>query len=77
MVGFGLIGSSIARAVRHRKACANRSWPSTGDEARSRGSRELGLADEATSDVAEGVRGADLRDPLRARGRMRRRRRHA
>ncbi len=59
LVGFGLIGSSIARAVRHRKA-ARTIVAIDRDEATLARVRELGIADETTSDVAEGVRGADL-----------------
>ena len=59
LVGFGLIGSSIARAVRYRKA-ARTIVAIDRDEATLARVRELGIADETTSDVAEGVRGADL-----------------
>ena len=59
IVGFGLIGSSIARAARHlnlvRKIVAI-----DFDEAVLERVRALEIADEATSDLADGVRGADL-----------------
>jgi cyclohexadieny/prephenate dehydrogenase len=59
LVGIGLIGSSIARAVRHRKA-ARTIVAIDRDEATLARVRELGIADETTTDVAEGVRDADL-----------------
>jgi cyclohexadieny/prephenate dehydrogenase len=59
LVGIGLIGSSIARAVRHRKV-ARTIVAIDRDEATLARVRELAIADETTTDVAEGVRGADL-----------------
>lgn len=59
LIGFGLIGSSIARAARQ----LNLSRGITGidrDPAALERVRVLGLADHVTTDVAEGVRGADL-----------------
>jgi cyclohexadieny/prephenate dehydrogenase len=59
LVGLGLIGSSIARAARHLKLA--RTIAATDlDEAVIQRVRELGLADVATTDVAEAVAGADL-----------------
>jgi cyclohexadieny/prephenate dehydrogenase len=59
LVGLGLIGSSIARAVRHR-GIARTIVAVDHDEAVIARVRELGLADEVTTDAAEGARGADL-----------------
>jgi cyclohexadieny/prephenate dehydrogenase len=59
IVGFGLIGSSIARAARHL-GLASRIVAVDRNEAALERIRGLELADEATSDVAAGVRGADL-----------------
>ena len=59
MIGFGLIGSSLARVVRreglarHIAACAR-----TGETLAK--ARELGLADSYTTDPAAAVEGADL-----------------
>ena len=59
IVGFGLIGSSIARACRHIRL-AGRVVAIDRDEAVLARVRDLGIADEATSDAAAGVAGADL-----------------
>jgi cyclohexadieny/prephenate dehydrogenase len=59
LIGIGLIGSSLARVLRRDRlageivACARNQ--ATRDKA-----LELGLADRATEDAAEAVRGADL-----------------
>src|SRR5579875_2299515 len=59
LIGIGLIGSSLARALRRDSpgtrivACARRSETLAT-------ARRLGLADETTRDPAEAVRGADL-----------------
>ena len=58
LIGFGLIGSSIARAVRTTNL-AEATVAIDRDEAVLDRVRALGLADEATSDPVEGVRGAD------------------
>jgi cyclohexadieny/prephenate dehydrogenase len=59
IVGFGLIGSSIARAAREfgaaKEIAALDSAPAVLQRV-----RELGIADEASGDVATALRGADL-----------------
>lgn len=59
LIGLGLIGSSIARAARHlalaRSVVAIDRDPDVVARVLA-----LGIADEATTDLAEGVRGADL-----------------
>ncbi len=59
IIGFGLIGSSLARAIRqnklaHKIVCA--------DQSRSvcETVLKLNIADEVTTDLAKGVRGSDL-----------------
>jgi cyclohexadieny/prephenate dehydrogenase len=59
LVGFGLIGSSIARAARRLNLAAT-IVAVDADEAVLARARELALADEATADAAQGARGADL-----------------
>jgi cyclohexadieny/prephenate dehydrogenase len=59
LIGIGLIGSSIARAARHLNL-ARTIVAIDRDEAVVARVRELGIADEATSDPAAGVKGADL-----------------
>jgi cyclohexadieny/prephenate dehydrogenase len=59
IVGLGLIGSSIARAVKARRL-ARAIVAVDRDDAVLERVRALGLADQATADVAEGVAGADL-----------------
>ena len=59
LVGFGLIGSSIARAAR-RLNLAGAIVAVDADAAVLARVRALGLADEATSDPARGAGGADL-----------------
>jgi cyclohexadieny/prephenate dehydrogenase len=59
VVGLGLIGSSIARAVKAR-TIARTVVAIDRDEAVLARVRDLGIADEATLDVAGGVRDADL-----------------
>ncbi len=59
IVGFGLIGSSIARAAKARNL-ARGIVAIDRDEAVLERVRALNLADEATADVAQGVRDADL-----------------
>ncbi len=59
IIGFGLIGSSIARGIRQnnlaqRLVCADLSRDVCETVQR------LGLADEVTTDLAKGVRGSDL-----------------
>jgi cyclohexadieny/prephenate dehydrogenase len=58
IIGFGLIGSSIARAARHLNLARTIVAVDRDEAARNR-IRALGLADEVTEDVAAGVRGAD------------------
>ena len=59
LIGLGLIGSSIARAARHLNL-ARTIVAVDASEAVVARVRELGIADEATTDVAAGVRDADL-----------------
>jgi cyclohexadieny/prephenate dehydrogenase len=59
IIGFGLIGSSIARAAR-RIALVRTIVAIDHDEAALARIRELRIADEVTSDPAAGVEGADL-----------------
>lgn len=58
IIGFGLIGSSIARAVKVRKA-ARAIVAIDRDDAVLERVRALDLADEATADLRVGVAGAD------------------
>ncbi|MBZ6077707.1 prephenate/arogenate dehydrogenase family protein [Microvirga puerhi] len=59
LVGLGLIGSSIARAVRHLNL-AGTIVAIDQDEGVVARVKELGLAEEATTDAAAGVADADL-----------------
>ncbi|MBL0404655.1 prephenate/arogenate dehydrogenase family protein [Microvirga aerilata] len=59
LVGLGLIGSSIARAARHMNL-ARAIVAIDADERVVARVRELGIADEATTDAAAGVKDADL-----------------
>jgi cyclohexadieny/prephenate dehydrogenase len=59
IIGVGLIGSSIARAARHLNLIRT-IVAVDHDEAVLDRVRTLALADEATSDITAGVRGADL-----------------
>jgi cyclohexadieny/prephenate dehydrogenase len=59
LIGLGLIGSSIARASRHLNL-ARTIVAVDASEAVTARVRELGIADEATTDAAAGVRDADL-----------------
>ncbi|GEP02805.1 prephenate/arogenate dehydrogenase family protein [Methylobacterium oxalidis] len=59
IVGLGLIGSSIARGARRFGLCRT-IVAVDADESVCARVRELGLADAATTDAAEGVAGADL-----------------
>lgn len=59
IVGVGLIGSSLLRAARQRNLAA-RLVAVDASEAVCARVREIGIADEVTSDACEGVRGADL-----------------
>ncbi len=59
LIGLGLIGSSIARAARHLNLAGTIVAIDRSDEVVAR-VRELGIADEATTDAAAGVRDADL-----------------
>jgi cyclohexadieny/prephenate dehydrogenase len=59
LIGLGLIGSSIARAAKARRLAAH-IVAIDRDPAVVRRVEELGIADEATTDFAAGVRDADL-----------------
>ncbi|MCB8822957.1 prephenate/arogenate dehydrogenase family protein [Microvirga rosea] len=59
LIGIGLIGSSIARAVRHLNLARTIVAVDRDENVVAR-VRELGFADDATSDAAAGVTGADL-----------------
>jgi cyclohexadieny/prephenate dehydrogenase len=59
LVGLGLIGSSIARAARHLNLARTIVAIDASDAVVKR-VLELGIADEATTDVAAGVKDADL-----------------
>ncbi|HWK46193.1 MAG TPA: prephenate/arogenate dehydrogenase family protein [Stellaceae bacterium] len=59
IVGFGLIGSSMARALR-QTGLARRIIGADSDPAVLGTVRDLDLADETTADMAVAVRGADL-----------------
>jgi cyclohexadieny/prephenate dehydrogenase len=59
LIGLGLIGSSIARAVRAFGAARSISASDASAEVVAR-VEALGIADAATTDAAEAVRGADL-----------------
>jgi cyclohexadieny/prephenate dehydrogenase len=59
IIGFGLIGSSIARAARHLNLATTIVAVDRDPAARER-IRGLGIADAVLEDPAEGVRGADL-----------------
>ncbi|MGJ0426587.1 prephenate/arogenate dehydrogenase family protein [Methylocystis sp.] len=59
LIGVGLIGSSIARAARQFGAARHIAVMDSSQEVVGRAS-ELGLADVATQDYAQAVRGADL-----------------
>ncbi|MBB4040607.1 cyclohexadieny/prephenate dehydrogenase [Microvirga flocculans] len=59
LIGLGLIGSSIARASRHLNL-ARTIVAVDASEAVVARVRELGIADEATTDIAAGVKDADL-----------------
>ncbi|HZH09209.1 MAG TPA: prephenate/arogenate dehydrogenase family protein [Microvirga sp.] len=59
LIGLGLIGSSIARAVKHLRLADKIVAIDRSEEVVAR-VRELGIADEATTDVAAGVTNADL-----------------
>lgn len=59
IIGFGLIGSSIARGIKEHKLCDTLVCvdinPKTCKKV-----EELGLADETTTSLSEGVKGSDL-----------------
>lgn len=59
IIGLGLIGSSIARAAR-KSGAAKRIVAIDRDPAVIARVKELGIADEAVTDAAQGVREADL-----------------
>ncbi len=59
LIGAGLIGSSIARAARDYAGAANIAIFDASTDVMTR-VRDLGIADEATGDLASAVRGADL-----------------
>ena len=59
IIGFGLIGSSIARAAAHLRLARTIVAVDRDPGVLAR-ARELGLSDDATADAAAGVTGADL-----------------
>jgi cyclohexadieny/prephenate dehydrogenase len=59
LIGLGLIGSSIARAARHSGAVGAIAALDSSPHVLQR-VRELGIADDASGDVATALRGADL-----------------
>ncbi|MCG7393595.1 prephenate/arogenate dehydrogenase family protein [Microvirga sp. ACRRW] len=59
LIGLGLIGSSIARAVKHLNLAGTLVAIDRSEEVVAR-VRELGIADEATTDFVAGVTNADL-----------------
>jgi len=59
LIGCGLIGSSVARAVRERGLARHLAIYDLSPKVRDR-VRELGLADTVTDKIAEAVTGADL-----------------
>ena len=59
LIGIGLIGSSLARAIRER-GLAREIAVSTRSETTLEEARALGLGNEYTTDAGEAVRGADL-----------------
>jgi cyclohexadieny/prephenate dehydrogenase len=59
LIGLGLIGSSIARAARHMNLARTIVAVDASETVVAR-VRELGIADEATTDPATGVKDADL-----------------
>ena len=59
IVGLGLIGSSLARAIQRRALCRRLVACDASGDVIAR-VRDLGLADVATTDVAAAVAGADL-----------------
>jgi cyclohexadieny/prephenate dehydrogenase len=59
LIGLGLIGSSIARAARHMNLARTIVAVDASETVVAR-VRELGIADEATTDPAAGVKDADL-----------------
>src|SRR5580704_12248880 len=59
IIGFGLIGSSLARAIRAHGLADEIVACDHGEEARATIAR-LGLADRVTADPADAVAGADL-----------------
>ncbi len=58
LIGFGLIGSSLARALREHKLCERIICGDTSESVCAK-VLELGLADSATTDLAESVKGSD------------------
>jgi prephenate dehydrogenase len=68
IIGVGLIGGSLARALRRANACKHITGCGRSDEHLQR-ALELGVIDEYTTDIAHAVKGADmvvLSVPLRA-----------
>ena len=59
LIGIGLIGSSLARAIRRDKLCATIAVCAKSERSRAR-AVELGLADMVTDDPGAAVEGADL-----------------
>jgi len=68
IIGVGLIGGSLARALRDKQACEHVIGCSR-DAGHLQRAKDLGVIDEFTTDIAKAVRGADmivLSVPLRA-----------
>ncbi len=68
IIGVGLIGGSLARALRGAQACAHITGCGRSEENLQRAC-ELGVIDDYSTDIAEAVKGADmivLSVPLRA-----------
>jgi cyclohexadieny/prephenate dehydrogenase len=59
LIGLGLIGSSLSRAIRRGKLAKSISGHARSAETRAR-AMELGLADEVHATAADAVKGADL-----------------
>lgn len=59
IVGFGLIGSSIARALKHHKLTEKIICVDTNEDVNNYVLKD-GLADDATPHIAQGVKGSDL-----------------
>ena len=70
IIGVGLIGSSLARAARKQQAQRRASSSPTPRRSAAR-AEALSLGDRCTTDLADAVRDADLRHPVRAGRRQR------